>query len=136
MCQGHRRFLGLSRRQTVRSRKQTHPATAGPSACACPAALNQAADTTPKSQNRPTTGLVRAGPDPAAVATTFAPIAPHHSKPMNNIYNIVDRNFQSLYCNKGIACRRPDPNGTLTMEPTRDKDHSSRGANGALRAQN
>src|SRR6266446_4361 len=75
MCQGHRRFLGLSRRQTVRSRKQTHPATAGPSACACPAALNQAADTTPKSQNRPTTGLVRAGPDPAAVATTFAPIA-------------------------------------------------------------
>src|SRR6266436_6530242 len=53
---------------------------------------------------------------------------------MNNIYNIVDRNFQSLYCNKGIACRRPDPNGTVTMEPTRDKDHSSRGANGALRA--
>src|SRR5712671_219533 len=62
---------------------------------------------------------------------------------MKNICNIVDRNFQSLYCNKGIACRRPDPNGILTMEPTRDKDHStrdkdhsSRGANGALRAQN
>src|SRR5712671_5541590 len=53
---------------------------------------------------------------------------------MKNICNIVDRNFQSLYCNKGIACRRPDPNGILTMEPTRDKDHSSRGANGALRA--
>src|SRR5258705_631502 len=50
---------------------------------------------------------------------------------MENRYNPIDRNFQSWYCNQGIVRCRPDPNGTVTMEPNSNKDHSSRGDKGA-----